>query len=93
MSEYVAIICKNCGNTQCYTVDDYKKKTSLRCDSCGNGRLPTSIADYTKSMRRDFEYLGLDNFLKEGLFDYYGNMIGKSVEKGFEVVKLKTDIN
>lgn len=93
MSEYVAIICKNCGKTQLYTTDNYKKMTSLRCDSCGNGRLPNSIVDYTRAMRRDFEYIGLDNFLKEGLLDYYGDMIGKSANKGFEVVKLKTDIN
>ena len=44
-------------------------------------------------MKRDFEYIGLDRFLKEGLFDYYGKIIGTSVDKGFEVVKLKTDID
>ena len=93
MSEYVAVICKNCGNTQLYTADNYKKMTSLRCDRCSNGRNSDSITGYIRAMRRDAEYIGLDNFLKEGLLDYYGDMIGKSANKGFEVVKLKTDIN
>lgn len=92
MSEYVAVICKNCGNCEVYTKENYLKKLYLYCNSCGNGRTQDSVIDFIKAMKRDFEYIGLDRFLKEGLFDYYGEKIGKSVDKGFEVIKLKSDI-
>lgn len=91
MQEYVAIICKNCGNCEVYTLENFKKINHTHC-ACGNGRLQHSSVDYANAMKRDFEYIGLERFLKEGLFDYYGEKIGKSADKGFEVIKLKTDI-
>ena len=93
MQEYVAIICKNCSNIQCYEIEDYKKKTHLSCDNCGNGRVANNMHSILKGMQNDFEILGLNNFKSEGLFDYYRNQVNKSVDKGFEIVKLKSNID
>lgn len=92
MSEYVAVICKNCGNIQCYKIEDYKNKKHLSCDSCGNGRVSNDMYSILKGMQNDFEILGVTTFKSEGLFDYYRDLVNKSVDKGFEVIKLKTDI-
>ena len=92
MSEYVAVICKNCGNIQCYKIEDYKNKKHLRCDGCGKGRGSNDMHSILKGMQNDFEILGVTTFKSEGLFDYYRDLVNKSVDKGFEVIKLKTDI-
>lgn len=92
MQEYVAVVCKNCGNIQCYRIEDYKNKKHLSCDSCGNGRVSNDMYSILKGMQNDFEILGVTTFKSEGLFDYYRDLVNKSVDKGFEVIKLKTDI-
>lgn len=92
MQEYVAVVCKNCGNIQCYKIEDYKNKKHLSCDSCGNGRVSNDMYSILKGMQNDFEILGVTTFKSEGLFDYYRDLVNKSVDKGFEVIKLKTDI-
>ena len=93
MQEYVAVVCKNCGNIQCYRIEDYKNKKHLSCDSCGNGRVSNDMHSILKGMQNDFEILGIDNFKSEGLFDYYSKQVNQSVDKGFEIVKLKSNVD
>lgn len=93
MQEYVAVICKNCGNIQCYKIEDYKNKKHLSCDSCGNGRVSNDMYSILKGMQNDFEILGVTTFKSEGLFDYYRDLVNKSVDRGFEIVKLKSGVN
>lgn len=95
-NKYVLVICRNCGDIQCYTEEYYNlkfkgnrhhKHTCL----CGNGRCLDSMKNITDNIKEIFKVDGLTKFKADGEFKYYEQRIRKTVDKGFEIVKVESE--
>lgn len=96
-NNYVLIICRNCGDIQCYTEEYYNlrikgnRQHKHSCQKCHNGQLHVGMKERINALKTDFKNKGLTQFKLENEFQVFSNLIGKCVDKGFEIVKVSSD--
>ena len=96
-NKYVLIICRNCGNITGFTEEYYNnkikgnRKHKNTCTKCGNGRVIDSMKEITDNLKEIFSVEGLTKFKADDKFHYYEERIRKSVDKGFEILKVESD--
>ena len=96
MNKYVMIICRNCGNIQCFTEEHYNKhmknnKHYKNACICGNGRCVNNMKSITDNIKEIFKVNGLTKFKANDEFQYYASRVRKTIDKGFEIVKVESD--
>lgn len=96
-NKYVMIICRNCGDIQCYTEEYYNlkmkgnKHRKHSCTNCGNGKLNVGMKEIINGLKEDFKNKGLTQFKEEHEFQVFEGLIKKTIDKGFEIVKVESD--
>ena len=95
--KYVLVICRNCGNIQCYTEEYYNlrikgnKHHKHSCQKCHNGQLNVGMKEIISNMKDVFKASGFTDFKNRNEFELYASLIRKTVDKGFEIVKVESD--